>query len=180
MSIEIRVQHEDEWDAVVALVDDAFAPHRNAGDLARAIHRSDGWRPDLSFVAADPGTGALAGQVLFSTVAMRTGGETVDVLTLTPLAVAAPYRGRGLARRLVEHGLAACARRDEPLVVLEGDPAMYARLGFRPAAGLGIERPSELIPEPAFQVVTLPAYRPGLHGRVEYPAYYYEVGAVGP
>lgn len=118
--------------------------------------------------------------MVFSTVALRTDDEVIDVLTLTPLAVAAPYRGRGVARRLVEHGLAVCAGRSEPLVVLEGDPAMYVRLGFRPAARLGIERPSERIPEPAFQVVALPAYDPGLRGRVEYPAYFYEVGAVGP
>ena len=63
-------------------------------------------------------------------------------------------------------------------VVLEGDPAMYARFGFRPASEFGLERPSELIPEPAFQAVALPAHRPGLTGRVEYPQYFFDIGAV--
>lgn len=180
MGIEIRAQHEHEWDAVVALIDDAFAPAKAPGRLAERIRQSDAWIPDLSLVAADSQTGGLVGQVLFSTITMRTPGSPVDVLTLTPLAVAAAYRGRGVARRLVEDGLAVCARRREPLVVLEGDPRMYARLGFRPATQIGVDRPSDRIPEPAFQVVTLPAYRPGLRGQVEYPAYFYEVGAVGP
>lgn len=135
MSIEIRVQREYEWDAVLALIDDAFTPAAAPRRLAERIRRSPGWIPGLSFVATDTALGGdPVGQVVFSTVALRTDDEVIDVLTLTPLAVAAPYRGRGVARRLVEHGLAVCAGRSEPLVVLEGDPAMYARLGFRPAA----------------------------------------------
>lgn len=180
MTIDIREQHEHEWDAVVSLIHAAFAPPRNAEALARQIRESDTWIPELSFVAVDRSGAAIIGQVLFSRVTLRTPDGAVDVLTLTPLSVAAPHRGSGIARRLVEHGLAACASRSEPLVVLEGDPAMYVRLGFRPATEVGIERPSELIPESAFQVVTLPSYAPGLRGRVEYPAYFHEVDAVGP
>lgn len=181
MGIEIRTQCQHEWDDVVALIDEAFAPDRSAGELARRIRESAGWIPELSFVATDSGTDPLVGQVLFSTITMRTGdGAAVDVLTLTPLAVAAPYRRRGIARRLVEHGLAVCAVRTEPVVVLEGDPRMYVRLGFRRASELGIERPSERIPEPAFQVVTMPAYEPGLRGRVEYPACFYGLDSDGP
>jgi putative acetyltransferase len=109
-----------------------------------------------------------------------TADGRVDVLCLSPLSVAPEFRGQGIARKLVTHGLAALQSRPEPLVVLEGDPAMYSRFGFRPASEFGAERPSDLIPEAAFQAVPLPAYRPELSGRVEYPQYFFDIGAVGP
>jgi putative acetyltransferase len=96
------------------------------------------------------------------------------------LSVEPEAQRMGIGRGLVERVLRAAAARAEPFVVLEGSPRMYARFGFEPAADYGIERPSELIPEPAFQLVRLPSYRPELRGQVRYPDYFYEIGAVGP
>jgi putative acetyltransferase len=173
--MQVREHGADQWPEVRALIDRAFAPDLAAGLLTEWV-RGHGLALSLVAVA----DGELAGHVLFGRLPLRCDDDTVDVLCLSPLSVDPAARGRGIARALVEHGLAALRQRPEPVVVLEGDPALYSRFGFRPAAEFGIERPSELVPEPAFQAVALPSYRAGLRGRVEYPQYFFDIGAVGP
>ncbi|HZY75523.1 MAG TPA: N-acetyltransferase [Jatrophihabitantaceae bacterium] len=175
--MRVREQRPEDWPAVRELIDRAFAPAANAGLLAEWVHENSA---ALSLVAEPEQNGPLVGQALFGVLPLHTPDGARDVLCLAPLSVAPEFRGQGLARKLVTHGLAALQSRPEPFVVLEGDPAMYARFGFRPASEFGLERPSELIPEPAFQAVALPAHRPGLTGRVEYPQYFFDIGAVGP
>lgn len=58
----------------------------------------------------------------------------------------------------------------EPLVALLGDPGYYARFGFVPAVGLGIEAPDESWGA-FFQVRTLTAYD-GQVGTFRYAAPY--------
>jgi putative acetyltransferase len=181
--MRVREQRPEDWTAVRELIDRAFAPATNAGLLAEWVHERGA---ALSLVAEPEQNGPLVGHVMFSVLPLLTpeGVEDVhgtgDVLCLAPLSVDPASRGQGIARKLVTHGLAALQSRPEPLVVLEGDPAMYSRFGFRPASEFGIERPSELIPEAAFQAIALPSYRPELRGRVEYPQYFFDIGAVGP
>lgn len=176
--VEFRAHDSTEWPDVLAVIDRAFAPDVAAGLLADWIHDSDRWIPDLSHVAVADGD--LVGHVMISRLPLRTSTSAVPILCLSPLSVVPAYQGRGIARALVESVLAAAATRAEPFVVLEGSPRMYPKFGFRPASDYGIERPSELIPEAAFQLVTLPNYRPEVRGRVEYPDYFFEIGAVGP
>lgn len=171
----IREEHRGEWPRVRALIDSAFAPQTAAGLLADWLHERGA---ALSMVAESDHR--LVGQVLFSPLPVRTGDGVTDVLCLAPLSVDPGFRHRGIARTLVAASLAALADRPEPLVVLEGDPAMYRKFGFRPASGFGVARPSELIPEPAFQAAPLPRYSGPLGGRLEYPQYFFDIGAVGP
>jgi len=175
--MRVREQHADEWPAVRDLIDRAFAPATNAGLLAEWVYERGA---ALSLVAEPQLNGPLIGQALFGVLPLQTTQGTAEVLYLSPLSVEPGSRGQGIARKMVAHGLAALQSRPEPLVVLEGDPALYSRFGFRPASEFGIERPSDLIPGPAFQAVALPAYRPDLSGRVEYPQYFFDIGAVGP
>jgi len=178
MDFGIRTQREDEWADVLAVIDRAFVPDVKAGQLAGWVHGSAGWIAELSLVAVHDDR--VVGHVLFGQLPLRTSAGEVDVLCLSPLSVDPAFQRQGMARALVEHGLRVAATRAEPLVVLEGSPRIYHKLGFGQASAYGIERPSQLIPEAAFQLVTLPAYRPGLRGQVEYPEYFYEIGAVGP
>ena len=80
----------------------------------------------------------------------------VDVLVLSPLSVAPEWQSRGIGRALVAHAVAEAKRAGVPAVFLEGDPAYYVRLGWRPASELGVTPPSARIPERACQAVPLP------------------------
>jgi putative acetyltransferase len=171
----IREQHRGEWPQVRTLIDRAFAPSAAAGLLADWV-REHGVA--LSMVAESGHR--LVGHVMFGRLPVRAGDSATDVLCLTPLSVDPDFRRRGIARTLVAAALAALADRPEPLVVLEGDPVMYRKFGFRPASQFGVEPPSELVPEAAFQAVPLRGYAGPLRGRLEYPQYFFDIGAVGP
>lgn len=178
MDFQIRKQRPDEWPEVVAVISRAFAPEVNAAQLAEWVHDSTGWIADLSLVAVHDER--LVGHVMLSQLPLRTSSGDVAILCLSPLSVDPAFQRQGIGRALVDHALRAAAGRTEPFVVLEGSPRMYPKFGFEPASDYGIERPSELIPEAAFQLVRLPGYRRELRGQVLYPDYFYEIGAVGP
>ena len=74
---------------------------------------------------------------------------------LSPLGVRPAASGRGIGTALVHAALAEAERRGAAAVVLEGDPAYYRRFGFVAASRHGLRRPSERIPERAFQVRVL-------------------------
>ena len=169
---------EAEQDADHATVDDvvrrAFALRPEVADMVAAIHASPRFRPGLALVARVGDR--VAGFVMLSdTDLVDDAGGRREVLTLTPLAVAPEYERRGIGSALVRAALAEAERRGEPLVVLEGSPRYYRRLGFKFAREHGI---SIDLPESAregAQVYLLSSYDPRIRGRVEYPP---EIAAV--
>lgn len=110
----------------------AFAPRDEVAAMVRAIRASPRYRPGLAMVARVDER--VAGFVMVSgTDLVDDDGARHEVLTLTPLAVAPEYHGRGIGSALVRAVLAEADRQGEPLVVLEGSPIYYGRLGFTPA-----------------------------------------------
>ena len=88
--------------------------------------------------------GQVVGFVMLSgTDLVDDDGTRREVLTLTPLAVLPEFQRRGIGLALVAAAIAEADRRREPLVVLEGSPNYYSRLGFRfaPDHGIHIDLP---------------------------------------
>lgn len=176
-SATVRVERADDRDAVDALVAEAFGDETVAR-LVQLVRASDRFVPELSLVAERGGQ--IVGHVMLSTADMATETGKSQVLLLSPLAVRPSAQGTGVARLLVEAALAAAELGAFGVVLLEGDPRLYSRFGFRPATPMGIERPSEVIPDVAWQAYPLARYDPALRGRVEYPSAFWETGSVGP
>ncbi len=65
-------------------------------------------------------------------------------------------------------------------MIVEGVPHYYPQFGFEVASARRIEKPDERIPDAAFMVVQLDSRWSLPPGKVVYPTYYYETGAVGP
>ena len=105
-------------------------------DLLHALRADPGWVPALSLVAED-GAGRVVGHVV---AALGGVGEAVAA-GLGPLGVRPEEQGRGVGTALVHAVVAAADALDLPLAVLLGDPAYYARFGFRAASTLGVEAP---------------------------------------
>ncbi len=145
-------------------------------DLLDALRTSSAWR-DLSFVAERDGR--ILGHVSFTRGWLDAPDRLVEVLVLSPLSVHPAAQRSGIGSALVRRSLELLDGRAEPLVFLEGAPAYYGRLGFRPGASLGFSAPSARIPAAAFQVVALPSYRPGLSGALVYPDPFWKHDAVG-
>jgi putative acetyltransferase len=128
------------------------------------LREDEGWIPQLSLVAEDPG-----GEVVGHVVCTRGSVDGARALGLGPVSVDPAHQRGGVGSALMHAVLGAADALDEPLVALLGDPAWYRRFGFRPASEVGVRSP-----EPAwgdlFLVRTLAAYDPALTGNFRYAA----------
>jgi putative acetyltransferase len=166
--MDIRAENTDDRAAVRDVVARAFASQPEVPDFVDAIRASDNYVPDLALVA-EVGR-AVAGFVMCSYATLVDGDTRHRVLTLSPLAVAPEHQRRGIGAALVEAEAYRAAERGEPLIVLEGSPRYYGRLGFDHSVtyGIQIDLPDWAAAEAA-QVRRLPAYDPAIRGRLEYP-----------
>lgn len=73
----------------------------------------------------------IVGHIAFSPVTLA--GIAVG-LGLAPAAVAPEFQRQGFGSALITAGLALARQSAAPLIVVLGDPAYYARFGFRPAS----------------------------------------------
>ena len=123
--------------------------------------------PDLSLVAEVGGQ--IVGHVMISYAAIRHDGIESPIALLSPLGVAPQWQKRGVGSELVGRVTRLAEERGEPVVVLEGAPAFYGRLGFEFSVpyGIHISLPSWAPPE-ASQVLRLTGYT-GSRGLVVLP-----------
>lgn len=77
--------------------------------------------------------GDIVGYIHFSRVIVDTPQGPIPAVSLAPLAVAGPYRKRGIGAALVEKGLARLGAQGEHIVFVIGDPAYYRRFSFSSA-----------------------------------------------
>lgn len=169
----IRRETEGEAPLIHALHDAAFATAAHAAgyeaDLVDALRTGGDWVPEYSLVAeAD---GKPVGHVV-STYG-RLGAERV--LGLGPISVAPDLHGKGIGSALMHAAIAAADARDEPAIVLLGDPKFYGRFGFVPSTEFGVEAP-EAAWGAYFQIRTLSAWRPELRGKYAYSPAFDEMG----
>jgi putative acetyltransferase len=113
---------------------------------------------------------------MISYVALHDDEVERRIASLSPLAVAPEFEGRGVGSTLVREATSRADARGEPLVVLEGSPGFYGRLSFEHSVPHGIEitLPSWAPPEAA-QVLRLRAYDPAIRGTVAYPSAFDDV-----
>jgi putative acetyltransferase len=133
----IEPERPQDGDAIDAVVRRAFAHHAGVADMVAAIRRSPRYRPGLAFLARS-GQEVVGFVMLSGTDLVAPNGDRREVLTLTPLAVLPHFQRHGIGSALVRAALHAAERLGEPLVVLEGSPGYYGRLGFRFAGDHGI------------------------------------------
>ena len=176
--IALRPERGGDERAVRALVEAAFVGEPVVGELVDALRRSPDWVPGLAFVAELEGE--IVGHILFTRSLLDAPRKLVEVLVLSPVSVAPDHQRQGVGTTLIRHGLKEVGRLpDEPLIFLEGAPGYYARFGFEPAERIGFRRPSLRIPEPAFQVVRLPAWEPWMTGTLVYSRVFWDLDCVG-
>jgi len=143
--LRIRQEKASDYDEVCALVKTSFAaasdPDETVQDYLNEVRKKDAFIPELSLVAEND-EGKLIGQiVLYKTNIMpadsKNGSQPgfqkeVTELVLSPLCVHPDFRGRGIARALMEKAFEIAKDLGYTAVFLCGDPKFYRRMGFRP------------------------------------------------
>lgn len=124
----IRTEIPVDAAGIDALLRTAFG-RDNEADLLHTL-REDALLT-LGVVATDD-NGRVIGYAGFTPVDVE--GEDCQWVGLAPLAVAEEYRAQGIARQLVYEGLDSLNEFGYGAVVVLGDPAMYSKWGFKPAA----------------------------------------------
>jgi putative acetyltransferase len=167
--IVIEAEQPGDAEAIDGVVRAAFAHHLEVGDMVASIRASHRYRPGLALVAR-VGTKVIGFVMVSGTDLVADDATRREVLTLTPLAVLPECQRRGVGAALVRAALDEADRRGEPLVVLEGSPRYYGRLGFTLATthGIVLDLPDWAPPEAA-QVYLLSRYDPTIRGLVQYP-----------
>jgi putative acetyltransferase len=175
---DLHVRHErpDDADRVHSLIAEAFGDEVVAR-LKDALVASPAGVDGLSFVAeAD---GAVVGHVLYTRNLLDAPPRLVDVLVLSPVAVAPAHQGQGIGSELIRRTLESLVDSEFPLVFLEGSPRFYPRFGFVAAGDLGFRKPSLRIPDAAFQVLPLRAHEPWMTGTLVYDQLFWQLDCVG-
>lgn len=169
--IEIRSERADdpaEVAAIAEVVRAAFGSPAEAELVAR-IRASEHYLAPAALVAVVGDD--IAGHVMISHVGLRrSDGSLGHVASLSPLAVHPDHQRRGVGSALVHAAVAVAEGLGEPLVVLEGSPVYYGRLGFEHSVphGIVIHLPDWAPPEAA-QVRRLAGDDGTITGTVEYP-----------
>ena len=124
LSLTISPESADDAVAIERLHERTFGPGRYARTAFR-IREGVSHQLDLSFTARI-GT-LLVGSVRLSPIRL---GET-KALLLGPLTVEPPFRGRGIARALIDRALKDAKAKGHRLVLLVGDEPYYGQSGFK-------------------------------------------------
>jgi putative acetyltransferase len=160
--VRIRPELAQDAGAVRTVHERAFAPSGAEADLVDALRGSGDDVPDLWLVAEEDG--AVVGHIAFSVARLDGGAE---VLALAPMGVLPGRQRAGIGSALVAEGLRRAAGTAYPLVVVLGHPEYYPRFGFAPAAAAGVLAPFP-VPDEAWMIHRLPAYRRDARGTVAY------------
>lgn len=170
-TVVVRPESTADHAAIRRLVAAAFGSDAEA-ELVDRIRASGGYVPEMALVAEIDVE--IVGHVMISHALLRNAGGDRRIAMLSPLAVLPDRQHRGIGSALVRAAVGVAEERGEPLVVLEGSPAFYGRLGFEHARAYGIEiHLPDWAPPEAAQVVRLASFDPDdatLRGDVVYPA----------
>jgi putative acetyltransferase len=169
-ALVIRRESRNDRDAIRRVVTAAFGSDAEAR-LVDRIRASPEYVAEMALVAELDDE--VVGHVMISRAVLRHGQGEREISMLSPLAVLPERQREGIGTALVRAVLDAAETRGEPLVILEGSPAYYGRLGFEHSVRYGIEiHLPDWAPAEAAQVMRLAAFDdddPTLQGTVIYP-----------
>lgn len=125
--------------------------------------RTDGWIPELSWVAE------IDGEIVGHNICSRGRVDDVACVGLGPIGVDPSRQHSGIGSALMAAMIGAADARGEPLIALLGNPEYYKRFGFVASSELQIV-PPEPAWGPFFQVRRLSTYEPTMTGQFHYAA----------
>jgi putative acetyltransferase len=166
MDLLIRFEASGDYATIYDLTKRAFAPMPfAAGDEQDLINQlRDAGALVISLVAEL--NGKIVGHVAFSPAFAADGSE--GWYTLGPVSAEPELKHRGIGKALINAGLAMLRERDAAGCVLVGNPAYYARFGFKlfPALAPGGEHAEyyQILPMRATEPSVVVSFHPLFDG----------------
>lgn len=127
--IDIRPTSPADIDALEALYPAAF-PEEDLVPLMREL--VGGTTPVISLAAVKDGQ--IVGHVVFTPCGVSASDETASLLG--PLCVTPVLQKQGIGSALIKAGMEEARESGARQVLVLGDPAYYARSGFKPSAAI--------------------------------------------
>ncbi|MEO8396344.1 MAG: N-acetyltransferase [Chloroflexota bacterium] len=127
--MKIRPETLKDYAAIARVNARAFNPHISVPFLVDLHRHRTRFDPEMSLVAEIDGK--IVGHVLFSPQTIRLLGQDVEVVNLSPLAVAPEHQRTGIGSALVEEGHRIAKAQGYPLSFLIGHSAYYPRFGYQ-------------------------------------------------
>ena len=141
MSVTIRLERAEDYRETEKLIREAFwdvyKPGCDEHLIAHKLRETPAFVRELDLVACEKER--IVGNIMYSrSRVLGPNGEAHEVLCLGPVSVLPAQQGRGVGRRLIEESLARARELGFCGVFLMGDPAYYAKFGFRKAEEFGV------------------------------------------
>ncbi len=139
--MRIRTEQKADFPAIYDLVKVAFQTAKvSNGDEQNFVNRlraGGDYIPELALVAEDDG--AIIGHIMLTHTNVDTEKGLLPLLLLAPVSVVLERRSQRVGSRLIEEAFRLAREKGHKAAVVVGDPAYYARFGFRPSTDFGIE-----------------------------------------
>jgi putative acetyltransferase len=111
----------------------------------------------------------IVGHILFSQIAIITpDGDSLEAVSLAPMAVLPEFQRRGVGSLLVREALAQLQRNGQRIVVVLGHPEYYPRFGFSAELARPLACPYDVPPAAWLALELAPNSLRDVVGRVEY------------
>jgi predicted N-acetyltransferase YhbS len=145
----IRSEKPSEFRLIYDLVKVAFQTAQVSNgqeqDFVNRLRAGNGYIPQLALVSEQDGQ--IIGHIMLTKTTVSCRGLKHEVLLLAPLAVALEHRGCGVGSQLIMESFTRAKNLGYQAVLVVGNPAYYARFGFKPSVSFGITH-NPPIPDP--------------------------------
>jgi putative acetyltransferase len=133
IKIELRLEEEEDYEAVENLTREAFwnkyVPGCYEHLLAHNLRKTSAFIKELDFVALYDDK--IVGNIMYTKATIRNNDMEYTVLIFGPLSVLPEYQNKGIGGKLINHTVKLSREMGYRCIIIYGDHEYYRRFGFK-------------------------------------------------
>ncbi|WLD24293.1 N-acetyltransferase [Flavobacterium dauae] len=172
MNVKIRTEKKEDFNAVFALIKNAFEKERFTDHkeqyLVERLRNSDAFIPELSLVAEV--NNEIIGFILLTKInIVDADTNSYPSLALAPVAVLQNFQGKGIGGKLIEFAHKKAKDLGFGSVILLGHESYYPRFGYKMTKEFGIQLPFDVPEANCLAIELVENSLQNVKGIVQYP-----------